>query len=285
MTLSLAIAGWALATALAVQGARLAWRLELVARAEHELRGPVSALLLAVEALGRRPEQRRRAAALESHLDRLRLGLADLEAARSGRRAGARPAEVSVEGVARAVAEGWEPAARERGGEITFEWQAGPVIAHTDRARLSQAIGNVVANAVEHGGERIAVSGERHGTGVTIGVRDEGRSRTPSAPGARPPSAGDPPDRSRQRRRPKRTVRGRGLTIAARALDDMRASLEAPSLGRVLARPRRRVLPASAIGGTSRSERPGPGQEPGDRPAAGATEVRIELPLLEDPAP
>jgi len=90
---------------LAVQCAHLVRRLELVARADHELRAPVSALGLAVEALGRRPELRRRAAALDAHLDRLRLGLADLAAARAGRRSHPWPAEVRLEALARTAAE------------------------------------------------------------------------------------------------------------------------------------------------------------------------------------
>ncbi len=54
MTLWAAVAGWVLVIWLALRAARLAHRLNLVAEADHELRGPVSALSLAVEALERR---------------------------------------------------------------------------------------------------------------------------------------------------------------------------------------------------------------------------------------
>lgn len=292
MTLWLAIAGWALVTALAVQGARLTRRLELVARAEHELRGPVSALALAVEALGRQPELRRRAAALDAHLDRMRLGLADLDAARAGRRAAVRSEDVALEGVTRAVAESWGASADRMGAEISFDWRAGPVVARADRARLSQALGNVLANAVEHGGDRIAVSGERHGDGVRIAVHDEGQ------PGPRDrdrPRTGSDARPGADRRQAGR-ARGRGLRIAARALGDMRASLRAPALFEPWSEPSPpglrmrgdRGLPGSITSATERAVHAASGGPAGttargrhdDRTTPG-TEVRIELPLVE----
>ena len=256
MTLWLAIAGWVLVTGLALQAARLTRRLELVARAEHELRGPVTALTLAVEALARRPELSRRAAALDAHLDRLRLGLADLGAARLGRRAAPTPAEIPVELVARAVADAWEPAARGAGAEISFEWRAGPVVACGDRARLSQALGNVLSNAVEHGGERIEVRGERDGESVRIAVGDDGP--TGSASERRAARAASAPGHPVPEVIPS-GPRGRGLRIALHALGDMRASLRAPA----------RFLGS----GRGRS-----------RPAA-SSEVLIELPAIEHAAP
>jgi signal transduction histidine kinase len=247
VTVWLAIAAWALATGVAVQAARMTRKLELVARADHELRGPVSALRLAVAAFGRSSEQRRRAEALDVHLDRLELGLADLAAARQGRRARPRPTAVSLDRVTRAAVDAWEPAAREAGGELRVGWHAGPRVAHADRARLSQALGNVLANAVEHGGGRVDVSGERADDKVRITGRDEGRPAPPAAKRRPAPLA----DSGR------RSDRGRGLAIAAGALDEMGASLEAP-----WPTAPRRV-----------------------RKGAPDSEVRIELPVLEAPSP
>ena len=179
MTLWLALAGWALAGALALRCARRGRRLELVARADHELRGPVCALGLAVEALARNPELRRRAAALDAHLDRLRLGLADLGAAREGRRAVARADDVRIDGVARAATAAWEPAVRAGGGEISFDWRAGPAVAHADPARLSQALGNLLANASSTAASgstwwasaRVTAFGSPSATAVVLAVR------------------------------------------------------------------------------------------------------------------
>ncbi len=262
MTLWLALAGWALAGALALRCARGARRLELVARADHELRGPVCALGLALEALARQPELRRRAAALDAHLDRLRLGLADLAAAREGRRAAGRPTDVRIDGVARAATEAWEPAVRAGGGEISFDWRAGPLVAHADPARLSQALGNLLANAVEHGGERIAVVGERDGEGAWIAVRDSGglhRSRESDA-----------------RRR------GRGLAIATQAVAGARGSLAVPDLLGGVSRPPRRF--ARRVGAAKRDPRGGVAAATSEGRRCEGTEFRIELPTVETPA-
>ncbi len=260
MTLWLAVFGWVLATALALQGARLARRLELVAQADHELRGPVCALGLAVESLGRNPELRRRAAALDAHLARLRLGLADLDAAREGQRVARGTGEVRIDSLARAAAEAWEPAVRAGGGEISFDWRAGPAVAQADPARLSQALGNLLANAVEHGGERIAVVGERQGEGVRIAVRDSGRTR-------RSPRA----DRGR----------GRGLAIAAHAVADVRGSLAVPDLlGARPGRSRRWAISAKPGIRLAASVRPATG----DGSPTQGTEIRIELPMVRAPA-
>ena len=261
MTLALTLAGWALAGALALRCARRTRQLELVARADHELRGPVCALGLAVEALARHPELRRRAAALDAHLDRLRLGLADLAAAREGRRAAGRPTETRIDRVALAATDAWTPAARAGGGEISFEWKAGPLVAHADRARLSQALGNLLANAVEHGGERIAVVGERDGDGVRIVVRDSGGSRRSRESVAR--------------------RRGRGLAIAAHAVGEARGSLAIPDpIGGLSAPPRRF---ARRPGSAQRDRRPGVAAARSEAAPPHSTEFRIELPAVEAP--
>lgn len=267
MTLWAAVAGWALVVCLAVQAARLAHRLDLVAEAEHELRGPVSALSLAVESLGRRPELTRRAEALDAHLDRLRLGLADLAAARSGRRAPPRRAEVPLESLTRAAAGAWQPAARRCGGDVEVDWRAGKVAVHADRARLAQAIGNVLANAVEHGEGRVQLRAERLGGRVRVAVSDEGAV---ARGGAREPSSGDPPAAR---------DRGRGLRITAAALRHASGSLETPGLPRA-ARPRR-------TGGAAPAATDSPTRAGDRRPATSAgrgTRVTLELPVVEEPS-
>src|SRR6185295_14642915 len=55
---------------------------DLVARAEHEVRGAAAALALACENLRRDPATGDQAAMIEAQLDRIRAGLEDLEAAR-----------------------------------------------------------------------------------------------------------------------------------------------------------------------------------------------------------
>ena len=267
MTLWAAMAGWVLVACLAFQVARLAHRLHLVAEADHELRGPVSALGLAVESLGRCPELSRRAEALDTHLDRLRLGLADLAAARSGRRAAPRRVDVALEGLARAAAEAWQPAARRCGGEIQVDWRAGNVAAHADRRRLSQAIGNVLANAVEHGGGRVQLQAEHVGGRVRIAVCDQGAV----------PRRGDDERSSGQPAAPRGRDRGRGLGIAAAALGHAGGSLETPDLA-YIARPR-------PEGGRDPATADRTAREGGRPPSASigrGTTVTLELPVAEE---
>ena len=161
-------------------------RLELVARADHELRRPLTALLLAAE----------RGLPPGAELDRVRLGLEDLAAARSGRRAPAAREPVDLFEVTRAAAR----------GTAAVDWDAGRTVVRTDPRRLSQALGNLMANAAEHGRGPVVVRGWRAGTRVRIEVVDRG-------PGIEP---------GRRRRRG-----ARGLLVAEAAAADAGGRLEA----------------------------------------------------------
>jgi signal transduction histidine kinase len=143
---------------------------ELVARAEHELRGAATALALACESLRRDPAAGAHAAVIDAQLDRLRAGLEDLDAARSGsRRSRERAAEdeaVEISSLTRAASRPWD---------TSFEWEGGPAPANLDRRRFAQALGNVLANAAEHGSGDIRVTGRAHNGGVRLQVRNRGR--------------------------------------------------------------------------------------------------------------
>src|SRR4051812_50217818 len=78
----LTIASWSLTAAFAVLFVRSHWRLVLVARASHELRGPLSAVQLGLGALSGEPA---RVAAIELELARVGRALEDLAAAPAGR--------------------------------------------------------------------------------------------------------------------------------------------------------------------------------------------------------
>lgn len=160
-------------------------RLELVARADHELRRPLTALLLAAE----------RGMPPGAELDRVRLGLEDLAAARCGRRAAPASESVDLFDVTRAAAR----------GTAAVDWGAGRAVVRTDPRRLKQALGNLVANAAEHGRGPVVVRGRRAGTRVRIEVVDRG-----------------PGIRAGRRRRG-----ARGLTIADAAAADAGGRLEA----------------------------------------------------------
>jgi signal transduction histidine kinase len=169
---------------------------EQIARAEHELRGAATALALVCEALRRDPAASHHAAVIDAQLDRLRGGLSDLAAARNeqptggeGERAGrveVEPAErVEVEPPGRLEVEAAECeevelssltiAAAGPWGDTAVEWEGGPVTARLDRRRFAQALGNVLANAAEHGSGPVRVIGRPHEGGVRVEVRNPGR--------------------------------------------------------------------------------------------------------------
>jgi signal transduction histidine kinase len=143
-----------IAVAAVARVAVLERRLLLVARADHELRGPLTTLLMAVE----------RRAPYETELARVRLGLADLAEARRGRRAAPHPEPVPVAALTRRAA----------AGRATVDWSAGDIVVRADPRRLSQALGNLLANAAQHGAGDVVVRGRRAGRRVRIEVADAG---------------------------------------------------------------------------------------------------------------
>jgi len=160
--------GWLVAGGLALVVVRLRLRLELVARAEHELRGPLTAFSLALDAARGTPAGRRLALVLDAELVRARAGLSDLAAARSGRRAPPVPSAVLVDGLLRSSAAAW--GAKVRVG-------AGAAVVRADPSRLASALGNVLSNAAEHGAGEVSVEARRLPGRVRIEVTNAVRGR------------------------------------------------------------------------------------------------------------
>src|SRR4051794_34529108 len=143
-------------------------RLELVARAEHELRRPLTAFGLALDAARGTAAGRRLALVLDAELARARAGLADLAAARSGRPATAMREPVRVDQLMRSSAAAW--GASVRAG-------AGDAVVRADRSRLASALGNVLSNAAEHGDGPVAVEARQLPGRVRIAVTNPARGR------------------------------------------------------------------------------------------------------------
>lgn len=198
MSWVLAVCGWSLAGLL---WRRCHRRGELAADAEHELRGPTAALALVCERMRRRPGSDAYVAMVEAQLVRLRVALDDLAAARHGRRkAGlAEPEELQPLAVA---------AAGGVGSAVDAEWDAGVPPVMADRGRLAQALGNLLANADEHGEGPVELRGRRVPGAVRIEVRNRAGERRAPAKG-----------------------RGRGLRIARSAAAAGGARLEFRSEG------------------------------------------------------
>ena len=214
MGTGLAITGW-LSAALALLigvGARRSRgeTMEVVARACHELRGPVTAARLGLQLEARCAERSpARLRAIDLELGRAALALDDLSAI-GGRHAPIRGWERvdvpelltdSVEAARVTVADPDD--AGENTVEIRLIWVGAPASVWGNRLRLAQATRNLIANAVEHGGGLVEVRGRRDGSRLRVQVTDGG-------PGLPAPVA-------ELIRRPRggRGARGRGLAIAA----------------------------------------------------------------------
>lgn len=209
--------GWLSATVLAALLVGHRRRLELTARAEHELRGPLAAIALSVEALAREGAEPERLETLRAQLSRARLGLEDLDAARRGARGRAKVAVVALEEIVRSVALAWDGPARGRGGGVSLDWRVGPATVRADPRRIRQALGNVIENAVRHGGGRVevrALETVAGGDAVRLEVLDAGAGFGAAAA----------PDRT--------AGHGRGLAIAGEATREAGGRLLIASSGR-----------------------------------------------------
>src|SRR4051794_711825 len=141
---------------------RSAARAELVARAAHELRGPLAAAHLGLQSLARQTGvQRWRVAVVDIQLQRAALAVADLAAAPRGGRAADRPGVVEVAELLEEQVRAWRPMAGAYDCELTLAPVPPEAQVRGDHVRLAQAVGNVVGNAIEHGCGRIELSARR----------------------------------------------------------------------------------------------------------------------------
>jgi signal transduction histidine kinase len=108
---------------------------------------------------------------------RARAGTASREAGGGGgsaarARAGAQPVDVAA--LLRAQGAPWAAAAPSVGRRVRLAVPAGPLTVRGDRARLAQAVGNLIANAMEHGRGTVTLSAATAAAFVRIEVADEG---------------------------------------------------------------------------------------------------------------
>jgi signal transduction histidine kinase len=138
----------------------------------HELRRPLQALVLAAK-----PGSRDRPDPLELAMSALR----DLDCEVNGGRLELQRRPVEARMLAIAAAERWRARARKAGRRICVRWRCGEELADVDPVRVAQALDNLIANALEHGGGRITIDGARRGRHLELTVRDSG-VRGPSRP-------------------------------------------------------------------------------------------------------
>jgi len=246
-------AGWLAAVATLIVLRR---RLALVADAEHELRGAATALTLAAERLARDRRAARHAPLLGLQLDRMNAGLADLDAARHGRRPDSRPTAVDLGGAARAALTPWRAPLRTAGRSAAVDRRVAPVTIQADPWRLAQVLGNLVANAAEHGAGTVELRCRAAPEGARVEVRNRDRPNRPPKPGG-----------------------GRGIPIAQRAARDLGGRLRVESRDGVTVA--RLDVPAARVNA------PGAPAADSDAPAAGLSTPHVggNAPAADPDAP
>lgn len=193
----------------AFRSRRLINRLRAVALCSHELRGALTAIGTALSRLERpsgTPE-RSPVEALRHGYDRALSVARDLEAARGAlpARSVQHPELVDLRDVAGRVVDAWNVSLSVGPRQVALDWRAGATLVHGYPVRLTQALDNLVANAVEHGRGPVTVTGRMSGSHVSVCVLDRGAGVMRPLFDVRP--------RSWQARR------GHGLVVARHAVE------------------------------------------------------------------
>jgi signal transduction histidine kinase len=174
--------GWCTAALLGGLHFRTRQRLVLVARASHELRGPLCAARLGLGTLGSEPG---RIAAIDLELARAGRALDDLAAAPSGARVPEHRRPIDLAELVRSYAPAWITLAAAHGAELRLEGEAAP---GTGVNAVAPAGLDALAGAVEAAARKPAA---RHLRAVADDVprtwRDDGPP-APPAPAPPPPT-------------------------------------------------------------------------------------------------
>ena len=173
-------AGWPLVAMLALalggMAGHVARRRTAINRALHELRRPLQALALAIPAPASDPRPASSALQLAIH------ALGDLERTVNGRIAANGPAPFELRcgpascwELCAAAAQRWQSRARLADATLALDWRADDAVVRCDRAALSQALDNLLLNAIEHGGPRITLGGAVRRGRLLVSICDAGR--------------------------------------------------------------------------------------------------------------
>jgi signal transduction histidine kinase len=203
MTMELAqvAAGLPLAASLALAGGitslREGRRRAALNEAMHELRRPLQALSLIL------PDGSPRAAPIESSLELATAALDRLDREINGSAFEKAVTEVPVNALIDEAVQRWRGMATRSGGSLQREWNDPESYVAGDRFELSQALDNLLSNAIEHGAGKVRIGWRREGDWVCISVANTG-----------PPPTVKP--RRRRAGRDDRCRRGHGLRVVGR---------------------------------------------------------------------
>jgi len=184
------VEAWPFAASLALaaraHGRREARRRTALNEALHELRRPLQVLALGQGDAGDAGEGDRKAEVAGAPL---RMATAALE--RMGREINGKalaPVRRRLEArpLLEAAVARWRGPAALAGDSLRLHWRAGEAVLGADEVGLAQALDNLIANAIEHGGPRIEVEARLAGGLLRIGVRDSGPRVSARPPRRRP---------------------------------------------------------------------------------------------------
>jgi signal transduction histidine kinase len=200
------VAGWPLAVSaaagIAAGGLRATRRRAALNEALHELRRPLQAISLAAAG---GPGSR---GGVDSSVQLAAAALERLDREINGGTLRERREEVAMRGLLESAVRRWQVQVALAGGSLALRWRAGDAIVEGARAGLAQAIDNLIANAIEHGGDEIVVEARRQATSLRIAIADSGCG---SRPAARRETPAETIARLAGRRR-----RGHGLPVVRR---------------------------------------------------------------------
>jgi len=156
-----------------------AWGRRFTSDVSHELRTPLAALVTEASVLAEHldrmpPEARRAAELLVGDVARLRrlvedlTNLASLDAGREVVRTEPSDLGTLIDGTIRS--RGWE-------GRVAI--RSDPVHVATDRSRIDRIVANLIGNALDHGGDGVAVRVGRNDSGPFVEVADAGPGIAP----------------------------------------------------------------------------------------------------------
>jgi signal transduction histidine kinase len=228
----LAAVGWAafvLAAAVALRALHAAAiRGQAVARACHEVRGPLAAARLGLES--GRDSSIGRLRGIEVELARATAALDDLQAVERIQFGEPDRELVDIRAWLTDSVEAWRPVAATRGREIRLDWGGPAAVVRGQQPRLAQVTGNLIANAIDHGQGRVEVRGWVEGAVIVVEVVDGG-------PGLPRPVAnwlaqgGRRGSRGREWGRAPAKGRGHGLRIARAVAEAHGGRLRAAEAG------------------------------------------------------
>jgi signal transduction histidine kinase len=133
----------------------------------HEVRRPLQAMALMAAPPGRGRGE-------EGPIEMAAAALARLELEINGERGEPARAAIAVRPLLESARRRWSGQAALVGAELSVAWRAGEAVVEGDRIELAAALDNLIANAFEHGGDRIELNAEATGDRICLAVVDSG---------------------------------------------------------------------------------------------------------------